>query len=228
MSIFKPGTLTPSAPNSPAPSAPSTGGGPIYGVDVYHEDNVTSWSEMLSNGIQFAFCKASEGESSDPKFSEYFSGAKSAGLIAGAYHFYNTAIDQASQAKFFASRLEAVGFSKSDLPPVFDFEKASGNFSSIDAINCQAFLKQLHVSTGRLPMIYMSESTFAALGNPSWMKNYPWWIARYRSLSQGPGIDGWTIWQYSGSASIPGLANSGDKNIFQGSLADLKAWISKT
>lgn len=222
MSIFNKGTLNPSTGNGPAPVAPSTGD-PIYGCDVYHFDDVTSWSEMLSGGIAFVYIKASQGMSADPKFKQYYAGAKAAGLIVGLYHFYASG-DQTQQAKFFASLCNSVGYTKEDLPPCFDFEKASGDFSSADATNALTFLNALQAASGRLPMLYMSDSTPSSLGTPSWMKFYPWWIARYGHAPVSP----YTILQYSESASIPGLGNSGDKNIFNGSLLDLKSFISKT
>lgn len=223
MSIFQKGTLIPTSPNSPAPQTPSTGG-PIYGTDIFHLDDVNSFSAMKDGGIDFVIIKASQGMGADPKFAEYYRGAKAAGLIVGSYHFYSTSASQSSQAAFFWNICQSVGYSKSDLPPCFDFEKASGDFSSNDAANALGFLKTLQSLSGRLPMLYMSDSTPSGLNNPSWMKAYPWWIARYGHAPVSP----YVILQYSESASIPGLGNSGDKNRFEGSVADLQAWISKT
>ena len=214
-------------PIKPVPP-PVSSGGSIYGCDIYHLDSVKSFDQMLAGGIEFLFCKASEGLSNDSKFEEYFAGAKAAGLIVGGYHFYNSSIDQKSQASHFAQRLKTVGLSATDLPPVFDFEKASGNFGSQDASNALEFLLEIQSLTGRLPLLYMSESTYSALGSPSWMRNYPWWLARYRSEDLGPGTDNWVFWQFAEAAHIPGLGNTGDKNKFRGSLDDLRNWISKT
>lgn len=224
MSIFNKRTLE---PTTGSPSNP-TSGGPIYGVDVYHEDDVTSWVKMKASGIEFVYIKASQGLSYDPKFMQYYSGAKSAGLIVGAYHFYSMGSNQRQQADFFNKRLQAVGYVKEDLPPCFDFEKASGDFSSSDANNALIFLNELQAASGRLPMLYMSQSTYTGLNKPSWMLKYPWWLARYRSEALGPGTDNWVLWQFSESATIAGLANKGDKNKFRGSLEDLKIWISQT
>lgn len=218
MSIFQPKTVTPTY------SAPAQTGGPIYLTDIFHEDDISSFSSMKNGGIDGAICKACEGMHADPKFSEYFQGAKNAGLLVGAYAFYNTATSQKSQADFFAGLLKNVGFSKSDIPPVYDFEKASGDFNSSDASNCETFLGEIQNMTGRLPMIYMSDSTFQALGEPSFMKNYPWWVARFGASPRNPYI----LWQKSESSKIAGLNNPGDLNIFNGSLDDLKAWIAKT
>ncbi len=223
MSIFRKGTLNPIVPSNPAPIAPSTGG-PIYGIDLFHEDDVQSWAEMLSNGYVFAILKASQGLSADPLFASRFAAAKAAGLIVGAYHFYSTSSDQASQAQFFSNLCQSVGYDKTDIPLCFDFENSSGNYSSSDGANCQAFLQELASISGRIPLLYMSDSVPGELGNPSWMSNYPWWIARYGASPKNPYI----FWQQSGSASIPGLGNPGDKNIFNGSVADLQQWISKT
>lgn len=225
MSIFKPGTIIPSAPNNP-PANPSSGG-PIYGCDIYHLDDVSSFAKMKANGIDFLFSKASEGLSTDSKFVSHFTQAKASGLISGSYHFYSTASDQASQAKYYWNVIKPY-VTKSDLPPVFDFEKASGDYSASDGANCKAFLEEVASLSGRLPILYMSQSVYSALDEPSWMLKYPWWLARYRSEALGPGTDNWVFWQFSEDASIPGLSNSGDKNKFRGSVADLKNWISKT
>lgn len=229
MSIFKKGTIVPVVPpgGGPIPSNPSSGG-PIYGCDIYHDDSVNSFSQMKYGGIEFLFCKASEGLGSDPKFVQYFRGAKANGIITGGYHFYSGGIDQKNQAAHFAQILSSVGLERTDLPPVFDFEKSNGDFTTQDGINCLAFLQEIHRLTGRLPLLYMSESTYEGLGRPSWMLNYPWWLARYRSEALGPGPDNWVFWQFSESASISGLGNPGDKNKFRGSVSDLKSWISRT
>lgn len=224
MSIFNRGTVVPTFPSNPAPSVPSSGG-VIYGTDLYHYDDVNSWSEMKASGIEFAIMKASEGMGSDPKFAEYFNGAKAAGIIVSGYHFYNTKSDQKSQAQHFWDRLKSVGLEKTDISPIFDFEKSSGDFSSSDAANARVFMEEIARLSGRLPMIYLSDSTVSAIGNPSWLKAYPLWVARYGAE---PKSKPWVFWQFSESSSIPGLGNKGDKNKFMGSVADLKEWISKT
>jgi lysozyme len=216
-----------SSPPPPSNPPPVSHGGPIYGCDIYHLDDVTSFSKMKANGIEFLFCKASEGLSNDSKFVSYFSQAKAAGLIAGSYHFYNASIDQRAQAQHYWSVIKP-HLAKTDLPPVFDFEKASGDYSAADGARCKVFLEEIASLSGRLPLLYMSASVYGELDEPAWMLKYPWWLARYRSEALGPGTDNWVFWQFAEAAHIPGLGNTGDKDKFRGSVDDLKVWISKT
>lgn len=224
MGIFQKGnTLNPIAGDDPAPS-PGSSEGPIKGVDLFHEDNVTSWSAMLNGGYVFAILKASQGLAADPLFVSRYHAAKAAGLVVGAYHFYSTGSSQSLQASFFNSILNSVGYAKDDLPPTFDFENSSGDYSSADGNNALTFLQTLKSLSGRLPMLYCSDSVPGELGNPSWMKAYPLWVARYGASPR----NSYVIWQNSENASIPGLGNFGDSNVFNGSIQDLKTWISKT
>lgn len=203
---------------------PVSTGGPLLGLDVYHLDDIQSWSKMINGGYYYVFIKASDGLSTDPKGQEYFNAAKAAGLIVGLYHFYEPSIDISSQAAHFQSVINNIGLAKTDLPPVFDFERADGNFSSTDAANCFLFLRDIQQSSGRLPLLYCSDSTPAAINNPSWLSQYPLWVARYGAAPRNQ----YVFWQKSESATIPGLGNQGDENIFNGSLADLQKWISTT
>lgn len=229
MSIFNKafgkGTVNPI--NQPAPQ-PVSSGGPIYGVDVYHGDDVESWAKVLASGHVFSTCKASEALFGDSKFNQYFNDSKKTGLVTGSYHFYSTGEDQVAQAKFYWNIIKNAGLEKTDFSPIFDFERSDGNFSSSDSDRGYAFTQEIASLSGRLPVVYMSESTPEALGNPAWLKSLPWWLARYRSLSQGPGIDTWVEWQFSESASVPGIGNPCDVDIYRGSLSDLKKFISTT
>lgn len=227
------GVVSPVSPNppviSPIPVAVNGGGGPIYGVDVYHLDDVQSWSEVLNGGFVFATCKASQGLEADPKFTQYFTGAKAAGLIVGGYHFYDPSEDQTSQANFFANILQNAGLAATDFAPILDFEKQSGaDMTDSDYENALVFLASIASSTARKPGIYASEGTMLQIVADSRFDPYWKWPARYRSISQGPGVGDWTEWQYSENATVPGIGNPADADIYNGSIADLQAWISKT
>lgn len=220
MSIFNKGGGI-SAPN---PGGGGSSGSKIKGVDVYHEDDVNSWSQVLNAGYQFAICKASQGLGGDSAFVRYFEGAKAAGLIVGGYHFLNYNESGASQARVFANMLKSAGFNSGDLTPVLDWEYADGHdpTSSEIAIVRDA-LAEIQQLTGRNPMIYCSNYLPNSIGNPAWFRAHPLWVARYGA---NPTVS-WNFWQYSESASIAGIGNSADANYFSGSLADLRNFVSQ-
>lgn len=199
--------------------------GILKGVDLYHDDVVTNWKDMAQGGISFCFLKASQGVSiKDNKFYSYWNAAKAVGIKVGAYHFMNFEQSGKVQAHFFNERLRDVGGLKtSDLPPVIDWEYKEGiTAKKADIQIGKDFIDEISILTGRRPIIYLPPSVANELGNPSWFKAYPLWLANYSSKPHVPAPwTDFTIWQNSENATIPGLGNKGDSDIFKGTLADL-------
>src|SRR5215475_6891420 len=69
------------------------GDGPtVDGMDVSYYETSIDWAAAHDAGIDFAFVRVSDGlQFADPKFSEYWAGAKAAGVIRGAYQFFEPA-----------------------------------------------------------------------------------------------------------------------------------------
>jgi GH25 family lysozyme M1 (1,4-beta-N-acetylmuramidase) len=60
----------------------------INGFDVYSGDGTVTWSSAKAGGYDFAFVKATEGVNFiDSKFATNMSGANTAGMYVGPYHF---------------------------------------------------------------------------------------------------------------------------------------------
>ncbi len=219
---------------TPAPVVPSKPvfvASPIKGVDVYHGDNITNWNTVLKSGFQFVFIKASQGLGSDPNYASNKKNAESAGLITGAYHFISFERDAKEQARHFVDVINTGGgLSKNNLPPVLDFEYLPGRDPKpADAQVAKDFLEELQSLTGRLPIIYLSRSVPGEIGTPAWLAKYPLWLASYNKTVQVPAPwASYTFWQYSESETVPGISNKADGNYFNGSLDDLRLFISKT
>ena len=63
---------------------------PVRGVDVSSYQGKIDWNVIASQGISFAFVKATEGSSLvDPCFASNYGNAAAAGLRVGAYHFFS-------------------------------------------------------------------------------------------------------------------------------------------
>lgn len=214
--------------NPTTPPAPVSTGGPIHGVDIYHGDNVVSFPEMLAGGFDFVVMKASDGLSSDSAFVNRFAQAKAAGLIVGAYHFYEPGSNQAAQAAHFYGILQSVGFDHSVDFACFDFEHTGGgDMTSSDAANAIAFMNAFQSLAGHGIVLYASEGVAGEVGSAAWdqLSDHFFWEAEYGVSA--PKIANPFIWQYSYNAHIPGLGNTGDANLFNGSVADMKAMIAK-
>lgn len=86
---------------------------PVKGVDISAHQRQADWPLLASQGISFAFIKATEGSSyTDPQYAANIKGALSAGLAAGAYHFF-------SFESPFSTQLEHFHAVASNLPACF-------------------------------------------------------------------------------------------------------------
>ena len=66
----------------------------VPGIDVSYWNAGIDWPKVRATGQRFVFVKATEGSFySDPTFDDNWLGAKSAGLLRGAYHFFRCNVD---------------------------------------------------------------------------------------------------------------------------------------
>lgn len=206
----------------------------IYGLDIskYVKDEIDELSPEKNN-LSFIICKATGGRTyTDPHFKDNWTKIKEKDFIRGAYHFYYTKDTPESQAENFT---KVVDFTKSDLPPILDFEGASINTNeSVETIqsNVLKFLKAVEEKTGHKPMIYTNLSVGNQYLNNAEFAEYPLWIAYYSSTATAPRIPdawkdrGWKIWQSSESHSLDGFND--DFDVFFGSKEDLKKFVRHT
>ncbi len=198
----------------------------VQGIDVSHLQGTIDWSQVLQAGMRFTFIKATDGITwTDPLFASNWSGAKAAGLLRGAYHFYETDDDPTAQAEQF---LSVVQTGPGDLPPVVDFETlATGTQSAAQALqDLQTWLGVVAQATGRTPIVYTDNSFWNSLGSPAF-GGYPLWIAEYgvQTPKLPTGWTSWAFWQYSESGTVAGVPVAVDLDVFNGALADLEAFI---
>lgn len=196
-----------------SPESVCASGQTVKGADVSHYQGTLNWSTIKAGGLDFAFAKATEGTSFvDPDFSANWSGMKSAGIVRGAYHFYDAGVDPTQQAMHFLGELQAVGgIQAGDLPPVIDFEVSDTN------ANVCTMAAALQSGTGLKPIIYTS-SNYAG----SWTTDCgaTLWVANWGvSCPSLPGAwTGWMFWQTADTEPNSG----GDADEFNGSLAQLQ------
>ncbi len=61
---------------------------PVHGIDVSKFQGEIDWNAVASSGVKFAWIKATEGgDRADERFQANWTGAKTAGVPHGAYHF---------------------------------------------------------------------------------------------------------------------------------------------
>jgi lysozyme len=199
----------------------------VRGVDVSSYQGNIDWPTIAGQDVDFAYVKATEGSSfTDRWFEANLRGAREAGLLVGAYHFFSFESSGRAQA---AHVLATVPDDDDLLPVAIDVE-TYGDFHARppDAAAVRAELAAL-VKTlrtrGTEPVIYATRSaydTYIADGFP----DTPIWI---RSVYVPPIMsDGraWTFWQYSDRDRLAGYDGDEafvDMNVFHGDLDELRA-----
>ncbi len=197
----------------------------VHGIDVSHHQGTINWkavkaTEKQEYPISFVFMKATEGgDYKDRRFAENFRQAREVGLIRGAYHFYNPNSDPIRQADFYISQVK---LEKGDLAPVLDIERKPRDKAKLQA-DLVKFLNRLEQHYGVKPIIYTSYKYRARYLDAPEFAKYPLWIAHYYvdSLSyEGP----WQFWQHTDYGTVPGIDESVDLNVFNGSLTDIQRY----
>jgi len=227
------------APQSPEASSTLAvpPGYPVTGVDVSNHQGVINWPAVAASGQKFMYAKASEGvHYTDRSFATNYRNAKSRGLYAGAYHYARPdRSDGRRQADYFLDRAQYARDGRT-LPPMLDIEwpwAGSGSAYPCYGLSqsamvawIRAFVNRVRERTGRPTMIYTNVNWWApCTGNNGSFGNQPLFIARYAS-TPGPLPAGWrrfTMWQYTSSATVPGVSGGVDHDVFNGRPADLAA-----
>jgi len=195
------------------------------GIDLSHWQGSVSWSRVKSDGVTFAFMKATEGTSyADPTLKTNWAGAESHGIYRSAYHFARPSVGSADrQAEYFVKKVGSFK-GKGDLPPVLDLEATGGLSSSQLRRWVRNWLETTEKLTGRTPILYFSPYFWIDhLGNSTSFTHYPLWIAHYTSgkpLVPG-GWKTWTFWQRTSSGNVNGISGHVDMNRFNGTSAQL-------
>jgi GH25 family lysozyme M1 (1,4-beta-N-acetylmuramidase)/LysM repeat protein len=206
----------------------------VPGIDVSYWDAGIDWPKVRATGQRFVFVKATESTShKDPTFDDNWFGAKSAGLLRGAYHFFRANTDPKKQADNFIDYVKSFN-DDGELPPVLDLETHDGQRREkiIDA--AKTWLDRVEAAFEKKPIIYSGKYflqdyfSVANGGPPMWAKDYPLWLAQYPNVYV-PGMQPalprgwfkWTFWQYSEKGRVNGINADVDLNVFNGTLEEL-------
>ncbi|MBA7843735.1 glycoside hydrolase family 25 protein [Klebsiella sp. RHBSTW-00484] len=190
---------------------------PIQGIDVSHHQQAIDWAQLKKQNIQFAFIKATEGESfKDSAFDANWRNARKQGIITGAYHFFTFCKSGIAQAGNF---IATVPVSPHALPPVLDLEYGG---------NCmpqshQQIVAEVRAMTAMLETVYQQKVILYATrefyddhlqnefsDNPLWIRDI-WRQPRLESSRQ------WVFWQFANRGRLAGIDAFVDLNVFQGS-----------
>ena len=199
---------------------PLLAGYSVHGIDVSAYQGRIDWPEVARNRVRFAFIKASEGVTlRDPRFARNWEQARAAGVLCGAYHYFQPNSGGQVQARLFAS---TVPLAPGDLPPVLDVEAANFHDVAVMRREVARWLRLIEAHYGVRPILYSNHS-FYKRHLAGHFDNYPLWLAHYEVAKPAMPRNKWIIWQHSDEAYVPGIRGVVDFNVFQGNFQALQA-----
>ncbi|KAA9161101.1 lysozyme [Amycolatopsis acidicola] len=181
----------------------------VPGIDVSGYQGNVDWASHWSNGIKFAYVKATESTTyTNPYFAQQYNGSYNVGMIRGAYHFATPDTSSgAAQAQYFVAHGGGWSGDGKTLPGALDMEynPYGATCYGLSASAMTAWVKDFsdtyHALTNKYPTIYTSASWWNQCAGGDFSATNPLWVARYAS-SVGTLPTGWgvyTFWQYSSS-----------------------------
>lgn len=170
--------------------------------------------------MKFAYLKATQGVTrTDPEFLRNWTGARKAGLKAGAYHYFSFCTPAAEQAKHY---LAVVPRAADALPPVLDVEHLMNCAPDPDVSKVRAdlrlWLTTVEAATGKRPTVYATIDVLREFFLGSDL-DYPLWV---RHTPEDPedvlGLP-WRFLQYDDQHGLAGLKGTVDRDVFAGDAA---------
>ncbi len=220
----------------------------VRGVDVSVYQGTIDWPAAAAGGVDFTIIRQSNGTTDDTTFVRNWNGSRAAGIIHGAYQYFNPWGDPTAQANNIVDGLIAVGFGVGDLPPTLDVEQPARTGMPLPApatytANIATWVGVIRRRLGVEPIIYtggyywdgsVRSNTFASL--PLWHAQYFNYPGTIYNLNVNPLPNGacatsvsnawtaWTFWQFAGgNGRAPGFTGAVDLDVFNGTMAQLRA-----
>ena len=184
-------------------------------VDVSRYNRVIDFSKLKAAGCTEVISRIGVGFNGDPFFGRNYSRARSQGMRVGAYYVPKWNMDCVMQVECCAAALDGVAWLP-DSQIWIDCESADGYSGANLRASINNFLLRLEKVLAVRPGIYTANWWWTPyVGNVSWAKNYPLWVANYTSGSKPLMPVGWTkyaMWQYSETGHVDGIVGHCDLN----------------
>jgi GH25 family lysozyme M1 (1,4-beta-N-acetylmuramidase) len=185
-------------------------------VDLYHLDNVTSFTDAAAAGIWGVIHKATTGGTGqDSAYAGRRAPALAAGLLWGAYH-WGTNANVESQVQNFLTTAQP----DAQTLVALDFEQTEGNQMTLD--QARQFLTLIEEKLGRKAVLYSGSLIKDDLGNTNdaFFGGHRLWLAQYGSKpSVQASWSSYWLWQYADATTglepnqVNGISGDSEGNI---------------
>ena len=163
----------------------------VQGIDVsYYQGNI-NWTQVKT-AKAFAIARVSDGTYLDTKFDQNWSGMKAAGIIRGAYQYFEPAQDATVQANIMIQKM--VGFGPGDLPPMLDVEATGGQSPATITAKIHTWVDKIMAATGRTPLIYTGKYFWDPNVQTTDFASFPLVIAAYVKPNCPNTPNAWNKW----------------------------------
>ena len=216
-----------------------TDGTPVYtgsgftvrkGFDVSEFQYSIDWSQVPAQNFDFVYLRMGRRGSTeggifdDLYFDRNYSGARSRGLDVGLY-FFSQAIsveEAAEEANWVIDKLKNGGY-RTDLPIAFDWEEQktedsrTKDLSGLTITDCAVAFCETIQAAGYEPCVYMNRIPAYYSFDISRLTNYKLWYAlpcNPPEIIHPSFYYRFDIWQYSTTATVPGIPTETDLNYF--------------
>ena len=199
------------------PAQAAGSGTQIRGIDVSSHNKTINWSQVKASGVEFAMIRDGYGgtpgmwdEQTDEYFEKNYAGATAAGVKVGVYHYsYATSVQMAEHEA--DECLYILKGRHLDYPVAYDVEDKSQYGLSRETLGqmVQAFCSKI-AAAGYTPIVYSYKNFFLSHLDSTPVYSYDAWVAQYGASA--PGMDLYTMWQYTSSGSVPGISGNVDMN----------------
>jgi GH25 family lysozyme M1 (1,4-beta-N-acetylmuramidase) len=170
-------------------------------IDIYHGDSVIDFARVKSSGIVGVIHKASQGgETVDRAYASRRKMAERAGLLWGAYHFFDFTAPPEAQAEHFLSVAEPDAHTLVAL----DWESIGRSAPSVQ--DARSFLERVTELLNRRAVIYSGNvAKEQIVGKDAFFGAHRLWLAEYgeRWSVQESWSAPW-LWQQNGDSYGPG------------------------
>jgi GH25 family lysozyme M1 (1,4-beta-N-acetylmuramidase) len=204
---------------------------PIRGVDISRFEGEIDWLRVSKLGISFAYIRATGPVSVDGAFSKHWEQTQRYHISHGAYHVFSYCQPVAAQFDLITRTIPAEADA---LPIAIDFEKYPPGIMNTES-ECATKLsddklrdsaielaEQIQSRYGKVPVIYGASAVLSRVLDDRFNR-YMIWLASYTrgdaSHHEDLGLRGnnpWTLWQYTGTATVDGIGMNVDLNVFFG------------
>jgi GH25 family lysozyme M1 (1,4-beta-N-acetylmuramidase) len=209
-------------------SVTACGTGPtVKGMDVSYYQGTIDWAKVKADGIQYAIIRVSDGlNTPDTKFDTYWAGSRAAGVLHGAYQFFEPSQDPIAQADMLLAKIGTL--KPDDLPPTIDVEVTGGLTPTQVGAKVKQWIAHVKAAVGRDPIVYTGMYFWRDNVGGANVLPSPLFHAQYTSAACPDIAAPWTtwhFWQYTSSGTVNGISGSVDIDRWNGTMAQLQAFL---